>query len=93
MNSFRPLGQEAETKAELKRLMEVRYLDPETQEYKTFKEKAEAKREKANKGRDKAATPTRRPVKREKQANQRRLRLENRRAKNGRIPAAEVTSG
>lgn len=73
--------------------MEVRYLNPETQEFKKFKEKVDAKREKANKGRDKAATPTRRPVKREKHANQRRLRLENRRARNGRIPAAGGTSG
>lgn len=67
--------------------MEARYLNPETQEYKKFREKLDAKKEKEKNRRDKKPkAESRRPVKREKNADERRLRLENRRVKNGRLP-------
>lgn len=77
----------AEDKARLQREMEARYLNPETVEYKKFREKMDAKKEKEQNQRDKKPqTDGRRPVKREKNADERRLRLENRRVKNGRVP-------
>ncbi|CAM9895582.1 unnamed protein product [Scytosiphon promiscuus] len=79
----------AEDKARLQREMEARYLHPETQEYKKFKEKLDAKKEKEKDRRDKQPKGnSRRPVKREKNADDRRLRLENRRIKDGRVPTA-----
>ncbi|CAM9181623.1 unnamed protein product [Discosporangium mesarthrocarpum] len=75
--------EQAMEKETLRREMEIRLLNPETQEYKRFKEKVEAKKEKARLMRDKdGQRKTRRPVKREAQGEERRLRLENRRAKN-----------
>lgn len=71
----------------MQREMEARYLNPETQEYKKFREKVDAKKEKEKKQRDKKPTAdSRRPVKLEKNVDERRLRLENRRVKNGRVP-------
>lgn len=81
-------GQEAETKAKLKHEMESRYLNPETEEYKRFRAKVDAKREKETHQKDRKAPPARRPVKRETQADVRRMRLENRRVKAGRLPDA-----
>jgi len=73
----------------LQREMEARYLNPETQEYKKFREKMDAKREKQQQQRDrKPKANSRRPVKLEKNVDDRRLRLENRRVKNGRVPTA-----
>lgn len=69
--------------------MEARYLNPETQEYKKFKEKVEARKQKEQNQRDKKAPVTRRPVKREKNADDRRMRLEYRRIRTGRTPAEQ----
>lgn len=83
------INQLAEDKARLQREMEARYLNPETQEYKKFREKMDAKREKEQKQRNrKPKANNRRPVKLEKNVDDRRLRLENRRVKNGRVPTA-----
>lgn len=79
--------QEAEAKAKLKREMEARYLNPETQEYKKYREKFDAKKEKEKAQRN-AKRATSRSAKRETDADNRRLRLENRRAKNGGVPVA-----
>lgn len=82
------LLQQAEDKARLQREMDARYLNPETVEYKKFKAKIDAKKEREQNQRDnKPETDGRRPVKREKNADERRWRLENRRIKNGRVPA------
>lgn len=79
----------AEDKARLQREMEARYLHPETQEYKKFREKMDAKKEREQQQRDKKSkVDSRRPVKLETNADERRLRLENRRVKNGRIPTS-----
>lgn len=69
--------------------MDARYLNPETVEYRKFREKLDAKREKEKKqGGKKPKADSRRPVKLEKNVDDRRLRLENRRVKNGRVPTA-----
>ncbi|CAM9405931.1 unnamed protein product [Pylaiella littoralis] len=82
------LRKQAEDKARLQREMDARYLNPETVEYKKFKAKIDAKKEREQNQRDnKPETDGRRPVKREKNADERRWRLENRRIKNGRVPA------
>eukprot|EP00752_Nemacystus_decipiens_P006883 g6184.t1 len=79
----------AEDKARLQREMEARYLNPETQEYKKFREKMDAKKQKEKNQRDKKPkADSRRPVKLETKADERRLRLENRRVRNGRVPTA-----
>lgn len=71
----------------MQREMEARYLYPETVEYKKFREKLDAKKEKEKNQRDKKPkADSRRPVKLEKNADERRLRLENRRVRNGRVP-------
>ncbi|CAN0351765.1 unnamed protein product, partial [Laminaria digitata] len=86
------LRKEAEAKAALQREMEKRYLNPETHEYKMYKEKLDAKKAKEKKQLDKldkkAPPAGRRPEKREKRADERRLRLEGRRARNGRSAVA-----
>lgn len=70
--------------------MEERYLNPETHEYKMYKEKLNAKKAKEKNQLDKKAPPAgRRPEKREKRADERRLRLEGRRARNGRSAVAD----
>lgn len=86
--AYNCLRQEAQAKAALQREMDARILNPETAEYKKYREKLDAKKEKEKNQRDRKAPPTRRPVKREKNADDRRLRLENRRARNARLPAA-----
>lgn len=75
--------------------MESRYLNPQTEEYKRFRAKVDAKREKQKQQNDKdkdngkkREPPTRRPVKREHKANDRRLRLESRRLKQERLSDA-----
>lgn len=88
------LQQEAETKEKLRQQYEAQYLNPETEEYKIFRAKVDAKREKQRLQRDKDGDvnrepPTRRPVKREKKANDRRLRLEGRRLRRGRLSEAD----
>lgn len=73
----------------MQREMEERYLNPETHEYKMYKDKLEAKKAKEKNQRDKKSPPQgRRPEKREKRADDRRLRLEGRRARNGRSAVA-----
>lgn len=81
-------------KEKLRQQYEAQYLNPETEEYKRFRAKVDAKREKQRLQRDKDGDvkrepPTRRPVKREKKANDRRLRLEGRRMKRGRLSEAD----
>ncbi|CAM9224798.1 unnamed protein product [Choristocarpus tenellus] len=69
--------------AKLQQETEMNLFHPETIEYKKFKAKADAKREKANQLQDKRGVKkTRRPVKRKVLGEDRRFRLENRRAKN-----------
>lgn len=75
----------------MQREMEERYLNPETHEYKMYRAKLDAKKAKEKNQLDKKAPPAgRRPEKREKRADERRLRLESRRARNGK---SSVTGG
>ena len=63
-------------------------MNPETDEYKRYRERVDAK-EKQRKQNDESPSHVHRPNKWEQNARDRRLRLENRRAKIGRMPVVE----
>lgn len=79
-------GQEADAKAALARYEESKYLYPETQEYKRFRAKIDARREGAAQQPESPEASARRPVTMEQRVETRRLRLENRRKRDGRLP-------
>lgn len=68
--------------------MEENITVPETLEYKRYREKVDAMIGKQKKQRNQRLPGRRQPLKKEHDAYDRRLRLENRRAKNRRKPTA-----